>query len=130
MEAINTDLSLLHAGWIATLVTILMGLILFALIRVARFGASSLIRCLLGSFACSTVVLGCFLLFAVLSFPFGEMATMLILLGLLAGVVLTLPVQLLIFGLPVGEGMVVWITYVVFTPLVVLWIMVLLPSVL
>ena len=129
MEATESGSMLLRAAHVAILSTILMGLILYVVIRAFRFGPSSLIRCLLGSLVCSAVVLGCFALSAVLTFACGPTAAVFLVVSLLVGVILALPIQLLILGLSLGRGVVVWIVYMVFTPVVVLWMMVLLAAI-
>jgi hypothetical protein len=54
----DTYQTLLRAGEVTLLSTIVMGLILYLVARICRLGKRSVLRCQVASLACSVVILG------------------------------------------------------------------------
>src|ERR1035437_5545081 len=118
----DTYQTLLRLGEVALLSTIVMGLIMYLVARLRRLGRRSILRCQLASLACSVVILGCLALSAILPPACGPFGGIFLIGGLLAGVVLTLPLLGLFF--PEGRVPVLWGVSLVGMPLVavLLWI--------
>ena len=125
METTDSHALVLHGGEVALLVTVVSGVLLYAVIRLSRQGQSSLVRSLLASLASSAVVVACVALSALGMAQSGALAALALIFNPIVGILLTLPVQLLILGLPASRGIVVWIAYVVATPLFICWVLLL-----
>ena len=121
MQTPETGTILIRGAEIVVLTTVAASLLLYSIIHILRFGNSSLIRCVLASAACSAVVLICLALSAILSVACGPIAGLFLIFSLLIGIVLTLPAQLLVFRLPAGRGVIIWIVYIITTPLILCW---------
>jgi hypothetical protein len=113
----ETYQTLLRAGLVALLSTIATGLIIYLVARLRRLGKCSVLRCQLASLACSMVILGCFALSVSLVPACGPFGPIFLIGGLVAGVMLTLPLMGRFF--PEGRSTVLWGVYIVGMPLVV-----------
>ncbi len=112
----DTARLLWQSGAIGVASSVINGLLLYSVIRFLKFGSVSAIRSILASLACSAVIL---LGFVVPAVTCSYTAGILSLLGVVVGVVLTLPVQALIFRLSARDSLVVWVAYLFIIPFVV-----------
>jgi hypothetical protein len=116
MEISDTAKLLWQSGSIGVVSSVINGLLLYFVIRFLKFGNVSVVRSVLTSLGCSAIIILGFVIPAVTcSFVAGVLS----LLGVILGVVLTFPVQLLIFRLSARDSLVVWVAYLFITPFVV-----------
>ena len=116
MEISDTTQILWQSGSIGVVSSVINGLLLYLVIRFLKFGNVSVVRSVLTSLGCSAlIVLG----FVVPAVTCSYVAGILSLLGVILGVVLTFPVQWLIFRLSARDSLVVWVAYLFITPFVV-----------
>ena len=116
MEISDTARILCQSGGIGVVSSVIIGLLLYFVIRFLKFGNVSVVRSVLTSLGCSAlIVLG----FVVPAVTCSFVAGILSLLGVVLGVVLTFPVQLLLFRLSARDSLVVWVAYLFITPFVV-----------
>jgi len=116
MEMSDTAGILWQSGSIGVVSSVIVGLLLYWVIRFLKFGSVSVVRSVLTSLGCSALII---LGFVVPAVTCSFVAGMLSLLGVILGVVLTFPVQLLFFRLSARDSLVVWVAYLFITPFVV-----------
>jgi len=116
MELSDTAKILWESGSIGVASSVIIGLLLYLVIRFLKFGNVSVVRSVLTSLGCSALII---LGFVVPAVTCSFVAGMLSLLGVILGVVLTFPVQLLFFRLSARDSLVVWVAYLFITPFVV-----------
>ena len=122
MDMSDSSRILWQSGTVAAAATVIVGLLLYGVIRFVQCGNVSLSRSLLTSLSCSLIiVLGFAIPVAVSQLTCSFVAGIFAVLGVIVGVVLTFPVQLALFRLSPGAGLVVWVAYIIFTPLAVCW---------
>jgi len=116
MEAYDATRILWQSVSIGVASSVINGLLLYFVIRFLQFGNVSVVRSVLTSLACSAVIV---LGFVVPAVTCSYIAGIVSLLGVLVGVVLTLPVQVVVFRLSTRDSLVVWVAYLFITPFVV-----------
>jgi hypothetical protein len=115
MEMSDTAKILCQSGGIGAASSVVVGLLLYFVIRFLKFGHVSVVRTVLTSLGCSAVIV---LGFLVPTVTCSYVAGILSLLGVIVGVVLTFPIQLLAFRLSARDSLVVWVAYLFITPFV------------
>jgi len=115
MEMSDTAKILLMSGGIGAATSVVVGLLLYFVIRFLKFGNVSVVRSVLTSLGCSAVII---LGFVVPAVTCSYVAGILSLLGVVVGIVLTFPIQFVIFRLSVRDSLVVWVAYLFITPFV------------
>ena len=125
MPTPDTAAGLWRCGMVALLATLLNSLLIYLVTSTTRFGKPSLLRCLLASSACSAVLLLGFGLSAFIALRGCPYAGAIVIIpGVLASFLLTLPVQGWILGLPNRAAVRVWVIYAVGTPLILVWVVI------
>jgi uncharacterized membrane protein len=116
MVVSDTARLLWQSGAIGVASSVINGLLLYSVIRFLKFGNVSALRSVLASLVCSAIII---LGFVVPAVTCSYVAGILSLLGVILGIVLTFPIQSLIFRLSVRDSLVVWVAYLFITPFVV-----------